>query len=370
MKVWRTSPIWTKNMATASLVEKPKEEPAMVIPRTEEEMERSVRKANVTLLGCNNLHGRITAASLKINGKDIRQLKLWDNSNSIRGVAMELSHIPTRTKTSSFVGKGQLQMALRNADIVMVMGGNVGFPHESTTDLFARNSTHMREMANAILAHAPKAMIGICVNPIMPCLAMFAGIQMAQGVFCPNRVFGVMALDEMRASTLAAVKLGLPPGTVKVQLTGGATADTVVPVMSAAQPGGEALKPDMIELMNMLRSMTDHVKEASHQGPHLSGGHATAKFILSLVKGLSRDEQVKLSAAVRTSALVGVPYLTLPVTVSRSGIIGTAGIPRLSKLELKAFMRALPTILEHIALGEACAAHREFGQDDLLDLYQ
>ncbi|XP_066901534.1 malate dehydrogenase isoform X2 [Halyomorpha halys] len=367
----RWFPKCTRNMATASLVKKPKEEePLMVIPRTAADIERSVRKATVTLLGCNNLMGRITAAELKIHGKDIKQLKLWDNCNSIRGVGMELSHIPTMTKTSSFVGKGQLQMALRNADIVMIMGGNAGFPRESTTDLFARNSAHMREMTNAILAHAPKAMIGICVNPVMPCLAMFACIQTGQGLFCPNKVFGVMALEEMRAATLAAVKLGLPPGTVKVQLTGGGTSDTVVPVISSAQPGGDFLKTDMIELMNLLRNMTENVKEISQNAPHLSGGHATAKFVLALVKGLSRDEQVNLSAAVRTSALVGVPYLTLPVTVGRGGVVGTAGIPRLSKMELKAFIRTLPTILEHIHMGEASATQREYGHDDLLDLYQ
>lgn len=51
-----------------------------------------------------------------------------------------------------------------------------------------------------------------------------------------------MALKEMRARTLASAALGMNPATVQVNVIGGGTPQTAVPVISGTKPGGKYLK--------------------------------------------------------------------------------------------------------------------------------
>lgn len=59
------------------------------------------------------------------------------------------------------------------------------------------------------------------------------------GSYNPNGVFGITALDTVRANTFVAHVQGLEPECVMVPVVGGHSSETIIPVLSQAKPCAE-----------------------------------------------------------------------------------------------------------------------------------
>lgn len=68
---------------------------------------------------------------------------------------------------------------------------------------------------------------------------MATEILKKNGSYNPNGIFGITALDIVRANTFVAQVQGLEPECVVVPVIGGHSAETIIPVLSQAKPCSE-----------------------------------------------------------------------------------------------------------------------------------
>lgn len=81
-----------------------------------------------------------------------------------------------------------------------------------------------------------QAFLAIRTNPINSVIPMVCEMLKKCGCFNPNTIFGVTAVDIVRANTFTAQVQGLEAETVAVPVIGGHSENTIIPVLSQAIP--------------------------------------------------------------------------------------------------------------------------------------
>ncbi|KAL1117660.1 hypothetical protein AAG570_003975 [Ranatra chinensis] len=192
------------------------------------------------------------------------------------------------------------------------------------------------------------------------------------GVLCPNRIIGSMASSVIRSKTTAARLLGFDPQTIrKIDVVGGTTPETMVPVVTGIQPCGEYLLDDVADIVAKIRTMEEKVTAIKNgKPPTLTSGYFASKFVNSLVAGYCGVLDCPVSAFVPSSVLPGVPYMSTPVEFSAAGVKRNHGMPLLSQAEIDLFEESIPILMEDIKRGEAYAKEAmEEEKDQLLTCF-
>lgn len=81
--------------------------------------------------------------------------------------------------------------------------------------------------------------MAIGTNPVNSLVPMACEVLKKGGSYNPNGVFGITALDTVRANTFVAHVQGLEPECVMVPVVGGHSSETIIPVLSQAKPCAE-----------------------------------------------------------------------------------------------------------------------------------
>ena len=165
----------------------------------------------------------------------VSDLALYDIAHT-PGVAADLSHINTRARVTGFVGAEQLADCLKGSDVVVIPAGVPRKPGMTRDDLFNTNASIVRDLCDAAAKNCPKAMIAIISNPVNSTVPIASEVYKKNGVYDPNRIFGVTSLDVVRANTFIAEAKGLDPATVDVPVIGGHAGITIIPLISRANP--------------------------------------------------------------------------------------------------------------------------------------
>lgn len=156
----------------------------------------------------------------------------------VRGVAEDLSHVSTPVRVEAHLGDMKnpaneaIDRALQGADVVIIPAGVPRKPGMTRDDLFNVNAGIVRGLIEAIAKNAPNALIGIITNPVNSTVPIAAEVLKAKGVYNPKRLFGVSSLDIVRAQTFIGELKGLDPLKVHVDVVGGHSAETMLPVLS------------------------------------------------------------------------------------------------------------------------------------------
>lgn len=74
----------------------------------------------------------------------------------------------------------------------------------------------------------------VATEPIESMVPIVGEIQRLRGTYNPRTLLGCVELNCVRANTVVADYLGVPPESVRVPVLGGATPRTMVPILSAA----------------------------------------------------------------------------------------------------------------------------------------
>ncbi|XP_073985681.1 malate dehydrogenase, mitochondrial-like isoform X2 [Rhodnius prolixus] len=313
-----------------------------------------LRSVNVAVMNSYLPTNHSLVAMLKLNGL-IKEIRMYDENQLLHGTGLDVRQIDTSPQVATCVGQHQLKRALHKADIVVISAPGEPNDIPNSQEVFCKNVAHVKAMADACIAHCPDAVFIINAYPVDATVPLFAEILLKQGVFCPNRVLGSMALKEMRARTLASAALGMNPATVQVNVIGGGTPQTAVPVISGTKPGGKYLKRDFNILYKRFTMMTREVLATKKVPPTLSAGYALSKLVCNVAKGLCGKKHHPTSVFLRTSALFGVKYLSVPVYFGLAGVEQNLGLPALSFAELETLDVSLAELQMNIALGEAAA---------------
>lgn len=127
-------------------------------------------------------------------------------------------------------------------------------------DLFRINAGIVRDLVTGIAKWCPQAYVLIISNPVNSTVPIAAEILKAHNVFDATRLFGVTTLDVVRASTFVAqVTKEKDSRKIVVPVIGGHSGETIVPLLSLAQPACNILADERDKLVHRRCSSTSHL---------------------------------------------------------------------------------------------------------------
>lgn len=133
--------------------------------------------------------------------------------NPVTGVATDLGHIKTETYVFAYTSPEGLRDGLTSADIVLITAGCIALkPGMSRHPLFESSASLISSRTEMCTEVCADLFIAIVTNPVNSMVPLFFERFRSKGAANPERrVFGVTALDVVRASTFEASESGLDP---------------------------------------------------------------------------------------------------------------------------------------------------------------
>jgi malate dehydrogenase len=224
----------------------------------------------------------MTSVEVRVKSHN-HQLPLY-LSNTILGVAADISHINTKSTVKGYdPTPSGLAAALKGSEIVLIPAGVPRKPGMTRDDLFNTNASIVRDLAKAAAQFAPKANILVISNPVNSTVPIVAEVFNAAGVYNPKRLFGVTTLDVVRASRFVSEIKGTDPADENITVIGGHSGVTIVPLFSQSN------HPDLVgnaDLLTRVQFGGDEVVKAKDGAGSatLSMAMAAARFTESLLK--------------------------------------------------------------------------------------
>ena len=314
---------------------------------TDKSTERTMK---VAVLGAAGGIGQALALLLKTQLPAGAKLSLYDIAPVTPGVAVDLSHIPTDVEVKGFAGEDP-SAALEGADVVLISAGVARKPGMDRSDLFNINAGIVRSLMEKVATVCPKALVGIITNPVNTTVAIAAEVLEAAGVYDKNRLFGVTTLDVIRSETFIAEAKGLKPTDVNINVIGGHSGVTILPLLSQVE-GVSFTDEEVAALTHRIQNAGTEVVEAKAGGGSatLSMGQAACRFGLSLVRGLQGEENV-VECAYVDGGSEHAKFFAQPVVLGKNGVEKVLPYGDVSEFEANARDAMLDTLKGDIKIG-------------------
>jgi len=297
----------------------------------------------VCVLGAAGGIGQPLSLLLKLQLPAGSELALYDVAPFTPGVAVDLSHIPTDVQVTGYVGDDDAA-AMQDADIVVIPAGVPRKPGMTRDDLFNVNAGIVRKLVGTGAKACPNACFAIVTNPVNSTVPIAAEVLKAAGVYDKRKLFGVTTLDVIRSNTFVAQTVGKSTGEVNVNVIGGHSGVTILPLLSSI-PGVELSQADIEALTPRIQEAGTEVVEAKAGAGSatLSMAQAAARFTLSLVAAMNGEAATEccyVQVGDDTSS-----FHAQPVKLGKDGVDSIPQIPPLSDYEQK-LLEEMRTILD------------------------
>jgi len=303
----------------------------------------------VCVLGAAGGIGQPLSLLLKLQLPAGSELSLYDVAPFTPGVAVDLSHIPTDVSVAGFVGD-DVEAAMQDADIVVIPAGVPRKPGMTRDDLFNMNAGIVKKLIAAGAKACPNACFAIVTNPVNSTVPIAAEILKAAGVYDKRKLFGVTTLDVIRSTTFVAEAVGKSVDDVKVNVIGGHSGVTILPLLSTID-GVELAQSDIEALTPRIQDAGTEVVEAKAGAGSatLSMAQAAARFTASLVAALGGESVTEccyVQVGEDTSS-----FHAQPVVLGKNGVESIPALPALSDYEQKVLDDMCETLEGNIAKG-------------------
>jgi malate dehydrogenase len=305
----------------------------------------------------------------------IDELALFDVVNT-PGVAADLSHISTCAVTTGYLksDEGGLEKTLTGCDLVIIPAGIPRKPGMTRDQLFNINAGIVRDLVTGIAKCCPKAFVLIISNPVNSTVPVAVEVMKSHNVFDANRIFGVTTLDVVRASTFTAEVIGEKDcGKLTVPVVGGHSGDTIVPLLSLANPPVSISEESLDELVKRIQFGGDEVVKAKDGAGSATlsmayAGFRFAEAVLKACRGATNIVEPSyiylpgVAGGEEIQKLVGgLEYFAVPVELGPNGILKAHNpISKASELEKKhskvAFEGLKTNIEKGIEFVKACGS--------------
>lgn len=324
----------------------------------------------VTVCGAAGGIGQPLSLLLKLSPY-VTHLALYDVVNA-PGVGADINHIDTDVVVSSHLPQDDgLQMALTNADLVLIPAGVPRKPGMTRDDLFAINAGIVRDLALAVATHAPNAMVLVISNPVNSTVPIVAEVLKKAQVFNPRRLLGVTTLDLVRANTfISQLSQGkLSSKQLNVPVIGGHSGETIVPLFSIGSPEFyQSLNDEQRDaLVHRVQYGGDEVVQAKKGAGSATLSMAYAGFQLAerLMKSAHGDNESakyassfiylddRIPGASYAKEKLGIDYVSLPTVIGAEGIesIDSSILYKIDEHEEELLEVAIDQLKTNIAKG-------------------
>jgi malate dehydrogenase len=311
------------------------------------------RAFKVAVLGAAGGIGQPLSLLLKTSPL-VTRLSLYDLV-ATPGVAADLSHISTPAKVTGHT-KDDLAKALDGANVVVIPAGVPRKPGMTRDDLFNTNATIVKNLVAACASACPAASIAIISNPVNSTVPIAAEVLKKAGKYDPRRLFGVTTLDLVRAKTFVAETKGLNPFDLNVNVIGGHSGPTIVPLLS--QTGLTFTEDQVKALTQRIQFGGDEVVKAKDGAGSatLSMAFAGYEFTVSLLKALRGDTGIVECTFVESSVTPGCEFFSSRVELGKNGVEKIHGLGTLNAWEQGLLAKCVEELSKNIKAGQ------EFGR--------
>lgn len=268
------------------------------------------------------------------------------------GEAMDLMH------GQALVGRVQVHACgyeeLGEADVVLVAAGANQRRGESRLALLERNANVMRDVIEALDAHAPDAVVIVSTNPV----DLLTKLAIRSSKRPEARIFGTgTTLDSARFRALLGERFGTSPRSVHAYVLG-EHGDSEVPIWSNASVGGVPLALLGRDAPSLGASLddaarTDIAERTRHAAAHVIERKGYTNLAIGLVLAELADVVLSDQRSVHTvSVLSHGAYgiddvaLGLPCVVGREGIAARL-TPTLDEEERAALRASADVLARH-----------------------
>jgi malate dehydrogenase len=303
----------------------------------------------VCVLGAAGGIGQPLSLLLKLQLPAGSELSLYDVAPFTPGVAVDLSHIPTDVCVTGYVGD-DVEAAMKDADIVVIPAGVPRKPGMTRDDLFNVNAGIVKNLIGTGAKVCPNACFAIVTNPVNSTVPIAAEVLKAAGVYDKRKLFGVTTLDVIRSITFVAQTAGKSVDEVKVDVIGGHSGVTILPLLSSVD--GVNLSQSEIEALTprIQEAGTEVVEAKAGAGSAtLSMAQAAARFTKSLVSAMN-GESVTECCYVQVGDDTRA-FHAQPVVLGKDGVESIPPLPTLSDYEQKLLDEMRETLEGNINKG-------------------
>jgi len=310
----------------------------------------------IALIGAAGGIGQPLALLLKLQLPEGSTLALYDVVNT-PGVGVDLSHINTPVKLETYLGdmknpnNPEIDKALSGAHIVVIPAGVPRKPGMTRDDLFNVNAGILKGIIESVAKNCPNALIGVITNPVNSTIPIAAEVLKAKGVYNPKKLFGISTLDVVRAETFVGESKGKNPLKLKIDVVGGHSPETMIPVFSALKDISFT-QDEIVALTTRVKNAGTEVVDAKQGAGSatLSMAYAGARFVSSLIKGLQGEKNIVECSYVQVENME-VAYFAVPVELGKGGIEKIHPLPALNDYEKSQLKEAIPILKGNIEKG-------------------
>lgn len=287
----------------------------------------------------------------------VTSLSLYDLAPITPGVAADISHIDTSAQVTGYQGADKLDAALKGADLVIVPAGVPRKPGMTRDDLFNINAGIVAGIAKSAARNCPNAVLAIISNPVNSTVPIVAEVFKREGVYNPNKLFGVTSLDICRANAFVAENQKFEVQNTNVSVVGGHAGITIVPLLSQV-PNSKFSQEDIEKLTHRIMFGGDEVVQAKAGGGSatLSMAYAGFQFAHRVLQAFDGEEGIIENTYVDNSSN-GAGFSTLPgffsfpVELGRQGIQAVHPLGAVSVYEQELLNAAKPELDAAIKKG-------------------
>jgi len=273
--------------------------------------------------------GESTAHNLA-KGELCREIMLIDIKDGVpQGTALDIQEsAPIFDFDTKLTGSNDLA-AVSGAGLVIVTAGVPRKPGMSRSDVLDTNVAVLNGIVDAVLKHAPNAMLLIVTNPV----DVLTYAAWRRSGFPRHRVFGMAGvLDSARMASFIALETGFSVKDISAMVLGG-HGDTMVPMTRfttiSGIPIAHFLPRDRIE--RIVKRTREGGAEILSLRKTASAYDAPAAAIASMVDAISRDRKHILPAVAVLDGEYGLKDICMGVPV----VFGAHGMERVIELPLE-----------------------------------
>jgi len=298
-------------------------------------------RPKIALIGGGNIGGVLAE---QIAYRELGDVVLFDVVEGLpQGKALDIAEgAPLFGADAKLLGTNRYE-EIAGADLVIITAGLARKPGMSRDDLLKTNLAIMKQVAEGVKQHAPRAQVIVVSNPLDAMVYTFKRIS----GFPKNRVVGMAGvLDSARFRAFVAWELGVSVEDVTALVLGG-HGDTMVPLVRyctvAGIPVAKLLPKARID------AIVERTKNAGGEVVALlktgSAFVSPAASAIEMAEAILRDKKRVLACACLCEGEYGVSGLYVGVPC----VLGAGGVERILEIELDAGERAqFDASVEHV----------------------
>ncbi len=290
-----------------------------------------IKNRKIALIGSGNIGG--TLAHL-IEHKKLADVVMIDHTSGIAsGKSLDISQAGAIEKNDGICIGSSDYKDIDGADVVIITAGVPRKPGMSRDDLLNINANIIKEVAEHIKIHAPKAFVIVVTNPLD---AMVYTFQKHSG-FSPQKVVGMGGiLDSGRFCHFLSMELNMSKKDISAMVMGG-HGDAMVPLIGYTSVGGIPLKQLMIQGLISAEKVAAIVKRTRDGGAEIvkllqtgSAFYAPASAAIAMAESYLMNQKRIMPCSAYLTGQYGEKDLYIGVPI----VIGNHGVEKVIEIEL------------------------------------